>query len=462
MKSKESSFQRHIVEIIAGAFGVLLAIIAGTTLIDQNTALLMGAVSASLALSIAILKDFYARNTGKLFHEIRNIVSEVSTINKKMTEAIDVFAEIDGVHLAHASKELDGFLGNLKKIKYGRLRLTESQYYERIIERMKLAKAGDRILATNSIDERRWDREPRQLNYMAANKQAMDNGAKISRIFIVDKRNLGDARYEEGFSEIDRQLHDPKVDAHVVWRQDLPAKEDLVKDWVLFEGDYPEVFQAYADDGSGSSHRVWWAELIIGKGHDGEENAHNYRRDFKKLLSFELSQELFRKEVLDANIASGLALEKSQEQNLAPGNFLEVHELQQPVTSCEEAAAAKGIPLSKELKTLVLDTSNGLVAVHVRGNEEVSLRKVKKSLGVAEAKLADRGQLDNLGVVPGTVSPIVDPIWELKHLLDERVLNNEFVSTNNGTLRAYVTFDPDILLKAKDVQTGDFTKTLSE
>lgn len=145
---------------------------------------------------------------------------------------------------------------------------------------MKLAKSGDIILATNSVDERRWDREPRQLNYMAANKQASENGANIKRIFIVDKRNLGDTRYEEGFLEIDRQLHDPDVDAHVVWRQDLPAKEDLVKDWVLFDSQNPEVFQAYVDDGSGSSHRVWWTELVIGNSVNNSLTVICIKRDF--------------------------------------------------------------------------------------------------------------------------------------------------------------------------------------
>lgn len=467
MRQTNSIFEWHQIEIIAGVCGILLSIIAGTTFIDSSVAWMTGFFSASLALSVAILKEFFFSRTIKLFAELRSVVSEASTNNRKMTTAIDVFAEIEGVHLAHAGRELDSFLETLGRIKGGRLRLSESQYYERIIERMDSAQAGDTILATNSIDERRWDKEPRQLNYMAANKRAMENGAQICRVFIVDKRNLGDARYDEGFKEIVRQLQvsklpGSKIDAHVVWRQDLPAKEDLVKDWVLFDGDDPEVFQAYADDGSASSHRVWWAELIIGKDENGDENARKFRQNYKKLLAFKIPAERFQEEVEASAKAAKNLLERSAPLDAPPVDLLDAAALPHPVVSCEDAAAAKGIPLSQELKTLLVDTSDGVVAVHVRGNETVSFRKVKEALNVSEAKLASRDQLDRLGVLPGTISPVIEPIWKLRHLLDTDVLAHEYVSTNNGSLTAYVTFDPKLLLQARDVKCGKFAASLPD
>ncbi len=51
-------------------------------------------------------------------------------------------------------------------------------------------------------------------------------------------------------------------------------------------------------------------------------------------------------------------------QRLAPGASMKVCALDHDVITCGEAAAAKHIPLSHELKTLVLDTSMGVVAAH--------------------------------------------------------------------------------------------------
>jgi len=41
----------------------------------------------------------------------------------------------------------------------------------------------------------------------------------------------------------------------------------------------------------------------------------------------------------------------------ASGKIIETYALPQEVTTCEEAAKAKGIPLKNELKTLIFSTS---------------------------------------------------------------------------------------------------------
>ena len=64
----------------------------------------------------------------------------------------------------------------------------------------------------------------------------------------------------------------------------------------------------------------------------------------------------------------------------ASGKIIETYALTQEVTTCEEAAKAKGIPLKNELKTLIFSTSKGLHALHVPGNRKASLRNSKKCL----------------------------------------------------------------------------------
>lgn len=134
--------------------------------------------------------------------------------------------------------------------------------------------------------------------------------------------------------------------------------------------------------------------------------------------------------------------------------------LSRQVISCAEAALAKGIPLENELKTLVLLVSQELYCVHVRGDRFVDLRKVKQYVNSKEARLAPAESLAHLGVQPGTVSPCVDKIAALPHLVCGSLLKADFLSTNTGHL------DRCIFLSAEDflgmlkgpVSLGDFSQ----
>jgi prolyl-tRNA editing enzyme YbaK/EbsC (Cys-tRNA(Pro) deacylase) len=126
------------------------------------------------------------------------------------------------------------------------------------------------------------------------------------------------------------------------------------------------------------------------------------------------------------------------------------------VVTCSEAASAKGIPLANELKTLLIVTSLGLYALHVPGNCKASLRTVKRFLRAKQSFLLPRDELAKIGLAPGIVCPILDPIWSLPHLVSSSVLDLEFISTNSGDKSHYFTFEPTLLLKAREVSVGDF------
>jgi prolyl-tRNA editing enzyme YbaK/EbsC (Cys-tRNA(Pro) deacylase) len=142
--------------------------------------------------------------------------------------------------------------------------------------------------------------------------------------------------------------------------------------------------------------------------------------------------------------------------NVAPGLTLPAIGLSQEVVTCDEAAASKGIPIENELKTLILTTSQGLQALHVRGDKHASFRKVKKFLRVKQAFMASKDDLRQMGLLPGMVCPILEPVWNLRHLIDAKVLELKFVSTNNGTRSQYFVFPPHILLTADSVSIGEF------
>jgi hypothetical protein len=78
----------------------------------------------------------------------------------------------------------------------------------------------------------------------------------------------------------------------------------------------------------------------------------------------------------------------------------------------------------------------------------ISLRRVKDVLETEQAKLASPETLSDIGLSPGTVSAILEPVWSLPHLIDRAVLALEFVTTNNRTKTGYFRFDPKVLLTA--------------
>jgi prolyl-tRNA editing enzyme YbaK/EbsC (Cys-tRNA(Pro) deacylase) len=131
--------------------------------------------------------------------------------------------------------------------------------------------------------------------------------------------------------------------------------------------------------------------------------------------------------------------------------------LGRPVISCEDAASARGIPLCNELKTLIVETSAGLIAAHIPGDRTLSLRAVKEVLETEQASLSSPDNLRSLGLTPGTVSAILDPVWSLPHLIDRAVLGLEFVATNNKTTTGYFRFDPQILITASSYTLADIS-----
>lgn len=142
----------------------------------------------------------------------------------------------------------------------------------------------------------------------------------------------------------------------------------------------------------------------------------------------------------------------------APGLRMEVLELPNDVVTCEEAAKAKNIDLRNELKSLILETSDGIVVAHLQGNRNLSLRKVKNYLGVKEAYVAGNDLIVDHGLKSGTVSAVLDPVWSFTHLIDKDIFDLEFVSTNAGFLNRYFVFDPKTLVSAKKIHISSFSK----
>ena len=132
-----------------------------------------------------------------------------------------------------------------------------------------------------------------------------------------------------------------------------------------------------------------------------------------------------------------------------------MHRLTRSVITCEEAADAKGIPLARELKSLLVSTSQGVLLVHLRGTDRLSLRKLKRTLGLQEAYLAPAKILASMGLGPGCICPLLPSLWELPQVVDQGVLVIGILSTNAGRPDHYVFLSPEDLLAAPKVTTAD-------
>jgi prolyl-tRNA editing enzyme YbaK/EbsC (Cys-tRNA(Pro) deacylase) len=166
-------------------------------------------------------------------------------------------------------------------------------------------------------------------------------------------------------------------------------------------------------------------------------------------------QNLSRDEIRTLSIANTKALRRFP--SLAPKKNLEVIVLDHDVIGCEDAALAKQIPLKCELKTLVLDTSLGLVLAHTTGDKRISLRKIKRALQCDQAFLAAPATMESMNLHKGAICPLLEPLWSFLHLIDSSVLALEFVSTNYGTLNKYIKFSPKFLLEAPAQRVGEFS-----
>ena len=149
---------------------------------------------------------------------------------------------------------------------------------------------------------------------------------------------------------------------------------------------------------------------------------------------------------------------------------IETGQLAFEVISCKQAALAKSIPIEQELKTLVLysKTVDDFFAAHIRGGDRLRHRAVKSiakkaKLGLrGDLSLASPAQLSNLNLRPGTVCPLLEPVWGMHHFIDKNVFSNPVVSTNDGTRTGYIFFPPSLLELADVTTLGDLTKLEGE
>ncbi|MCK4900272.1 MAG: hypothetical protein KAS38_15940 [Anaerolineales bacterium] len=130
-----------------------------------------------------------------------------------------------------------------------------------------------------------------------------------------------------------------------------------------------------------------------------------------------------------------------------------VKEHSRPVFTSVEAAHEREVKLSQIVKALVVMTLEGeIIVALIPGDCELDLTKMSKIIGSKKVALVSRDEVKRLtGYKTGAVSPI-GMRRRLPIIMDERILDEEFVDISSGQP------DAGIELRSKDLL--DLTKAI--
>ena len=230
MDSQRSLFQVHWAEVLLS-----IILLVGTGIawangrIPGSAAEIIDVITATLAISVAILKDHFSRETEALrYHN--------QLLGCRTAEVSSILEGLSGPELDHAMQIVDSSLDSLRLIPQGTLRLDPSRYYSALSRRLNDLKKGAHVFAVSSMPIERWESDPRQLHYFQENVAASRRGVSINRVFIIDRHNLTDAHVNRA-RHIVLQQRAERIAVFVVWRDTIRHDPELFDDFVLFEED---------------------------------------------------------------------------------------------------------------------------------------------------------------------------------------------------------------------------------
>lgn len=311
------------------------------------------------------------------------------------------------------------------------IRLSHSEYYSEINRIFSDIGKVASIDAVSTLSSSVWTKDIDQRRYNEQNLLAAKD-VTIRRLFVCSPADFHD------FIEVFSAQLDAGIEVKCL-SVDATVGMANLSDFVCFN--FKDGCRLIFSSENAANRNIKNGKLTFSRGTQSDPRI----RAFKSAWSIGYSP----REVADHG---------SYEVDAAPGLQMEVLELPRNVVTCEEAAMAKGIELKNELKSLILETSDGLVVVHLQGDRRLSLRKVKEYLSVKEAYIASNDLIKEHGLISGTVSAILDPVWSFTHLIDKDIFDLDFVSTNAGSLNRYFKFDPKILVSAKNIHIANISE----
>lgn len=314
----------------------------------------------------------------------------------------------------------------------GEFTLNIPQYYNSLFSSINNAKEESIVRAVSVLSEQFWEDDPFQQQYINLNIQATKRGVKIKRLFVTN-RGIHSGLWKIIQKQLDNQIEVRVINSRIFSR--FIHLDDVV------------IIQDKFDMRSYTSNQILDASNRL-KSANLNLNINSCQDKINEFDSVWSMAELPKPSMVQIKQAISEPI----------GLTLETFNLEKDVITCQEAALARNVPLKNELKTMILSTSDGFIAVHIPGDGTISLRAIKNVLEVKNAYVAPPEELYKLELSPGTVSAVLNPVWDMPNLISKRVLTQDFVTTNNGTRRQYFKFDPIRLLESSKHLVGQFEK----
>jgi prolyl-tRNA editing enzyme YbaK/EbsC (Cys-tRNA(Pro) deacylase) len=127
-----------------------------------------------------------------------------------------------------------------------------------------------------------------------------------------------------------------------------------------------------------------------------------------------------------------------------------------PVVTCAEAARARRIPLSQELKTLILHGDRRwVIAVHLPATRRLQTSRIRRLLNARDVRFASEAWLEKRSLAPGLINPWNTPRGSY-HFICLSVFREQLIATNDGTFSGGILFDPRMLLTLPRLVIGRF------
>jgi hypothetical protein len=269
----------HKIEIAGGVILLLLSALLPQIGVSTDVAWLAGIMSVLLSLAVAVIKDHFSSLA-------REITSQTNEGPGKAAEIARILSELDGIKFQFATSIVDDALRKTRLIQHGEIPLDTATYFHQIIECMNASPRHAEVLAVNCIDELRWNNDPREVTYLAANHAARERGVNIHRLFVLNRELITGDNTEQRLEIVTEQVEAENITTTVVWQNDLIDQVDRIKDWVYFAKPTPKLFVDFADPVDKT--RVSHARLIV-----DEEWIRQFHEDFRILRESAISDQEF-------------------------------------------------------------------------------------------------------------------------------------------------------------------------
>jgi hypothetical protein len=230
----------HGPEIIGGILLLAISALLRFIGVSPDVAWFAGIMSVLLPLSVAATKHYF---TSVLDEFVRNRQETEGRAARVGT----ILGEIDGLQFSSAQKLVDATLIELEKIKRGVIPLDAAQYFHEIMDRMHRAPSGTQVHAVNVIDELRWRLDPREVNFLRANFEALSREVTINRIFVLSRTQFFTGNPQQRIEILKQQAGHEKLKLWIVWKETLVGQEHRCRDWVAFDKPSLVMFTDYAD-----------------------------------------------------------------------------------------------------------------------------------------------------------------------------------------------------------------------